>query len=78
MSNGKQSDCIEPAVRQRFSKSKLLADLQRLMEQRQGSFDPKNGWSQVQGKGERANRDYAEWRTVEMIYRMVKEGDIGV
>ena len=69
---------VEPIVRQRFSKSKLLADLHRLMEQRKGSFDPNNGYSQVQGKGEQANRDYTEWRTVEMIYRLVKDGDIGV
>jgi hypothetical protein len=49
-----------------------------MMEQRKGSFDPNNGYSQVQGKGEQANRDYTEWRTVEMIYRLVKDGDIGV
>lgn len=69
---------VEPIVRQRFSKAKLLADLYELMEKRKGSFDPQNGYSQVQGKGEQANRDYTEWKTVEMIYRLVKDGDIGV
>jgi hypothetical protein len=69
---------VQPVVRQRFSKSKLLADLRDMMDKRQGGFDPGNGYAQVQGKGERANRDYTEWRTVEMIYRLIESGDIGV
>lgn len=64
-------------AKKRFSKNQLLLDLAELMEKRRGTFDPKNGWSQVQGKGEQANRDYAEWRSIEMVYRLVKEGVIG-
>lgn len=48
---------------ERFSKASLRDVLKRRIVQieRQWRFDPDNGWAQVEGKGEDANRAYGEY-----------------
>lgn len=62
---------------QRISKRRLIQQL-RDMEQRAGrDFNPNDGWSQVHGKGEKANRDYAQWQTIQMILNLIEKGKLG-
>ena len=73
------NDTTPSAGRRRFSKAKLLEDLQHMIEDRyqQWNFKADNGWAQVHGKGEEANRNYAELSTIQMIYTLIESGDIG-
>jgi len=62
----------------RFSKKLLTTWLERrfLDMQKANHFDQNNGWAQVQGKGEEANRLYGEWRAYEVVLRVVENGDL--
>lgn len=64
----------------RFSKAKLLDDLREMAERRRKlhGFDPGNGYAQVRGKGEEANREYGEWRTILDIINWIDSSSIGV
>ena len=55
----------------RFSKVKLAAYLLRRIDaiERTRNFDTMNGWQQVDGAGEEANRDYAEWHALLEVAR---------
>ena len=62
----------------RFSKANLIEDLLAMERMCIGSFDPNDGWSQVANASGEMNRNYAHWRAIEMIRKMVESGDIGV
>ena len=63
----------------RFSREKLLTWLWKRHTEiaTAQKFDSGNGWSQVVGQGEQRNRDYGEWRTLEMVARLIESGEIG-
>lgn len=60
----------------RFCKQTLLDYLNRRIEvlQSANNFDPNNGWAQVDGKGERINRDYAAWDILRSVLEDVVSG----
>lgn len=63
----------------RFNKAELLEDLAERaasIQQRWG-FDAANGWAQVEGKGEEANRAYGEWSAITGILEDIRTGAIG-
>lgn len=49
-------------MKDRFSKLKMLNDLHRLIQQLVDNegFDTREGWQQVDGKGEATNRAYGQ------------------
>ena len=68
----------ETAVtKQRISKRRLLDQLRDLESRANRQFNPNDGWSQVHGKGEQINRDYSQWKTIEMIRVLIENGKLG-
>lgn len=63
----------------RFSRSALLRDLQQHEEmlRKANAFDPSNGYSQVEGRGEEANRNYGEWNMLRTIIEQIASGEVG-
>jgi len=62
-----------------FSKQNLISDLETIAGnlQRRHNFTCETGYSQVDGKGESINRDYAEWDRVRIIIDSIKSGYVG-
>ena len=62
--------------KRRFSKKLLKNWLEeRFFEiQKNRRFDQGNGWAQVDGKGEEANRAYGEWRAYEIVLNAAEFG----
>ena len=60
---------------ERFSKATLAGHLTRRIDYlgKEWNFDPGNGWNQVKGKGEEANRAYGEW---ECARRLMERFDL--
>lgn len=60
---------------QRFSKHAVVAEIARRSEliRTVWHFDPEDGHAQVIGKGEHANRAYAEFRTLRDLAREMVE-----
>lgn len=60
----------------RFSKKTMLEYLREREERlrAQGCFDHGNGTAQVQGRGEKINLLYGEWKTVSDIIIGIHEG----
>jgi len=57
----------------RFSKEKMLNDLDGLIQQlvRNEGFDVRDGWQQVDGKGEAINRAYGQMDAYLALWFMI-------
>lgn len=62
----------------RFSKALLKEWLEQRMaaieKENAWTFDPMDGWSQVNGKGERINRAYGAWRELVRLGEEIEQG----
>lgn len=62
----------------RFTKAAVLAfiDLTREQFEATHGFDPRNGWAQVEGRGEAVNRDYGAYSVLRDLADCIENGDL--